>query len=547
MKETEFEAFKVVFKTEMERPKQGEIFITPAYSSKKEFLCSLCVLLPNSEETLVGELYLSFLSVEDASQGFIDELFTEELTLEHYLAAKNSQGIYLESKGKPIFYSLLPSIQDYRGVVRQLGVGLSKKFLLAINDLVIAKQADTTFEWFKRATSSPIFRRKFMRDSEPFFAFHNAETVLNGAEFEELDSISKSLTLTFQLDSFANKHDINFLFDSNHVIPKRINILIGKNGLGKSQALNKFCRAALQYEGDKNNLTDGTTLNGRPMISRILAIGTPGETSTTFPNERTDQKLLYRRLNVTRKGRAAKNRNIGLLLTELSRNDNDIGQNRRWDIFRAAIENMISFEEMYIRLTDKSIAPLAELGRRGRETSLLDLWSRADTNADPLRKIDDKPFPLSSGQLTFFKFALLCCHYIEKGSFVMMDEPETHLHPNMISDFVAMLDGLLEATGSHAIIATHSAYLVREVSREQVHVFKRSKNGNISITPPRLRTFGADIDSISQFVFEEDIDNRLTDKVYEKIKGKTFESIEEELSKELSLSALMDLRARLNG
>ena len=126
-----------------------------------------------------------------------------------------------------------------------------------------------------------------------------------------------------------------------------------------------------------------------------------------------------------------------------------------------------------------------------------------------------------------------------------MDEPETHLHPNMISDFVAMLDSLLEATGSQALIATHSAYFVREVSREQVHVFQVKQDNMIDVVPPRLRTFGSDIDSISQFVFEEDIDSRLTSKILRNLGNVTFDKVAEELEKELSLSALMDLQSRM--
>ncbi|MBF4349710.1 AAA family ATPase, partial [Vibrio anguillarum] len=80
-------------------------------------------------------------------------------------------------------------------------------------------------------------------------------------------------------------------------------------------------------------------------------------------------------------------------------------------------------------------------------------------------------------------------------SFVLLDEPETHMHPNMIADFVGLLDQLLEDTGSQALIATHSAYFVREISREQVHVLLKNESDEISIVSPRLRTFGADIES----------------------------------------------------
>src|SRR5690606_24299922 len=83
---------------------------------------------------------------------------------------------------------------------------------------------------------------------------------------------------------------------------------------------------------------------------------------------------------------------------------------------------------------------------------------------------------------------------------VLLDEPETHLHPNYVSDMMEILYDLLDATGSVAVIATHSAYVVREVSRENVNVVSVD-DGVISIARPRLQTFGASIDTISQFVF----------------------------------------------
>lgn len=59
---------------------------------------------------------------------------------------------------------------------------------------------------------------------------------------------------------------------------------------------------------------------------------------------------------------------------------------------------------------------------------------------------------------------------------------------------------------------------------------------------PRLPTFGATVDSISQFIFQEDTEIRLSEKLYERVKGKNFSDIEEQLGNEISLSALMRLK-----
>ncbi|MBF4400856.1 hypothetical protein EAY31_24550, partial [Vibrio anguillarum] len=96
--------------------------------------------------------------------------------------------------------------------------------------------------------------------------------------------ISQELDLNFSLDGFKNQHTIPLKYDHQSIIPKRINVLIGKNGLGKSQALKSFCRDALQYKDPSISLVDRYS-KGRPMINRLLAIATPGETQNTFPGE----------------------------------------------------------------------------------------------------------------------------------------------------------------------------------------------------------------------------------------------------------------------
>jgi hypothetical protein len=63
-----------------------------------------------------------------------------------------------------------------------------------------------------------------------------------------------------------------------------------------------------------------------------------------------------------------------------------------------------------------------------------------------------------------------------------------------------LLQELLKRTQSIAIIATHSAYVVREVPRRRVIILRQTDEG-IEVVRPRLQTFGANVDAVSQFVF----------------------------------------------
>ena len=445
-----------------------------------------------------------------------------------------------------LFFSLLPSIGAYRNLIKTLGTDLASKVLKAINDLVYLKDNPKLITWMQEILSSDVFSKSFMRNSEPFFAFHNAENLIKGLEFEEFGNLSNNLNLSFKLDGYVNNHSIDLKFSSDGLIPKRINILIGENGTGKSQALNHFVRASLQQRNYANSLIDHHTESGRPMISRLLAIGTPGETNNTYPKDSIkNSKLNYRRLILTRNSRP------GESLVQLVRVDESIREQDRWGIFLRSIDKAIPLSLIRIKLKNKfdglDYISLDNLGRNLNEERQLELWSNINSGAEPMMQFGENVYPMSSGQLSFFKFALLACLNIENGSFVLLDEPETHLHPSLISDFVSLLDTILEQTGSYALIATHSPYFVREVAREQVHVFKRLNGNEIQIVNPRLKTFGANIGDISYFVFDEDEGNALHQLVVNKVKRLelSYTEVKEKYQSELSTEMLHLLKESL--
>lgn len=108
---------------------------------------------------------------------------------------------------------------------------------------------------------------------------------------------------------------------------------------------------------------------------------------------------------------------------------------------------------------------------------------------------------LSSGEQALLRFAAQAIGSLRSGTMFLFDEPETHLHPRYVSIFMSMLDRLLEWSRSVALIATHSAYVVREVPARRVRIVRKDVEGGILIEPPGMQTFGASIDTISQFVF----------------------------------------------
>ena len=54
-------------------------------------------------------------------------------------------------------------------------------------------------------------------------------------------------------------------------------------------------------------------------------------------------------------------------------------------------------------------------------------------------------------------------NFVERKTLVIMDEPEEHLHPPLVSAFIRALSELMSYRNGVAIIATHSPVIVQEV------------------------------------------------------------------------------------
>lgn len=497
--------------------------------------------IPESDIWLEGELLVGFLPFSE-SESDLNVISTDKL---EQIGSIDAALKYKRNGGKFIYFTHFPNLQEYRKIVISLGVKITETLLKSLNNVLLAENFSSTKGLYEKVLNSEVFSRAFMRKSESFFAFHNADSIIRGIEFENYAAISNSFSLDFKLDGFRNNHKIHFNFDAKALIPSRINVLIGKNGLGKSQALTKLCRALLKRKEPESTKTyTSDSLLAFPMINRLLALVSPGDTNLTFPGEYANrQTLFYRKIELTK---SSGNNSLGRLFERLLRSENYINESYRIDIFKDALFNIIDLDTLY--LNDDINGDFICI----RNLYYLDGFTEQDLKiAEKIRKCkevvvksDDHYHPLSSGQKAFFDFALRCCLYIENGTLIVLDEPETHLHPNFIGEFVELLDYILEHTGSFAIIATHSPYLVREVGRKQVHIFSLDNNECIKISNPRLRTFGSDVESISQFVFNEDVENRLTDKIFKKRGEKSFEELVDELSDEVSLGAVMTLKSK---
>lgn len=450
----------------------------------------------------------------------------------------------LENTKKENYFTMLCSMEEYRKVISSLGKSAAIAALKAMRELVVISEFTPTNKLFKIAIKTEIFSKSFVRSSESFFSFKNSGSILRGLKHERFRTFSRRLKTDFKLAKFKNRHNISLTFDHDIDLPKRICVLIGKNGVGKSQTLSEISRALLN---GSSTLLDGDTLD-RPMFNRLLAFAPTKETLKVFPSERRVRPLIwYRRFSLNRAGSAALSNLITDQLIQVSRSQQYIGEHTRWDIFLSAIEAIENSEQIYLQSkTSEQFTQLIGLNSSS-EKRLLERYASVDVAKDPVRLIDGKCYSLSSGESSFLRFAAQASLHIENGSLLLLDEPETHLHPNFINQFVSLLDKLLELTGSAAVIATHSVYFVREVFREQVTILRTTKENLIEVPFTALQTFGSDIGLISHFVFEEDELSNLATSLESRIVNKnlTWDEVYLKYHDKLSPQLLTSIRSKL--
>ncbi|WP_243733270.1 AAA family ATPase [Proteus sp. G2669] len=107
---------------------------------------------------------------------------------------------------------------------------------------------------------------------------------------------------------------------------------------------------------------------------------------------------------------------------------------------------------------------------------------------------------LSSGQAVFLYIMTEIIANIRYDSLIIFDEPETHLHPNAISQLINSIHSLADKFKSYCIIATHSPIIVQGILSKNIFVMK-NENQVLSATHPSLETFGENLSKITDDIF----------------------------------------------
>ena len=426
----------------------------------------------------------------------------------------------------PHYFILLSSLAEYTALAAYIeNQGQLRDLLAGMNDVVLMRSEGRCLGLVSQLERTREFSLGVLRDAAAYKSYYRASSVLKAEVLPPNADAFRDFRFACKLEGFSGApHFLSVDASDGGLFPERAQCLIGPNGSGKTRLLKSLAeelRTSTSRQGVTRTGPDGLGFEGQP-FKRIVAFSFDGSGVFNCPDSK-DSVVEYLAFDLRRGGTGAVREeptegtpnSIARLLVHIIRagvRDGEELDLRRFSILSDTLSDCLPFDRLCLPVHSESDLPATFLSNGERwayvndisrmyEMRMLMVLGAVDERRDIAVMGERGPIPLSSGQNIYLRFAVHFLSFIEADTLTIIDEPETHLHPNLISGFMYMLRFVLEATRSLALIATHSPFVVREVAREAVHVYRLVGGDGVEVLRPTLKTLGASVDEISDAVF----------------------------------------------
>lgn len=359
---------------------------------------------------------------------------------------------------------------------------LKQKLLTGLSDVVANPSL------FERAIEERVTRISLLRYVTPVSVRGQFRRLVEGGS--RLSRYDFSYKAPSRGTSLASSFELDFEVQPESNPPTNIHVLIGRNGVGKTRILNNMARslvddgAAYRQVGkfDSQEVDDNQML-----FANLVSV-----TFSAFDNfqplrEKRDKALGIKYSYVGLKRFISSKGEVDpapksptMLATEFINSVKAMRHTSRSERWERALE-MLEADPIFKE---------AEL------TSLVDI-EQGDNFEKNHRKVFEN---LSSGHKIVLLTITRLVETVEERTLVLLDEPEAHLHPPLLSAFIRALSDLLIYQNGVAIIATHSPVLLQEVPKNCAWKLRRS-GFEAAAERPEIETFGENVGVLTREVF----------------------------------------------
>lgn len=372
------------------------------------------------------------------------------------------------------FFSLGQS-DEYYEMIKQLGDSMRVKILTGLNDIAYnvdlfesIKTLDITHTSILRSVSATTVRGQYHRIAL-------GGTRLTKYDFSYFSPINQKVSpyeLTFKVIPESNP-------------PSNIHVIIGRNGVGKTHLIRNMIQSLI-YDEDKYGHFEVDTWDDASFANVVCVAFSAFD---EFPSSKKTGKIPYLFVGLEQDYE----KNISL---------NEFDAKSRIDKLQDQFNNSLtncfasqSKRDRWIKAID-----ILEADPIFQESNIRSIDIVSDPELERSENADRIFNKLSSGHKIILLTITQLVEKVEESTLVLLDEPETHLHPPLLSAFIRALSDLLIDRNGVALITTHSPVVLQEVPQNCVWKLWRS---DFIMRAQRLEveTFGENVGSLINEVF----------------------------------------------
>ncbi len=377
------------------------------------------------------------------------------------------------------FFSLGQEDGYYEAAVE---LGLADQLLRDLNDIAFDNQL------FRKVRQEDVTRVSLLRSVKETTVLSDFSRIITGSV--PLTAYDFSYTGPQQLSPAHKPIQLDFQVEPGSNPPSNIHVLIGRNGIGKSFILNAMIRALVTDADDE-------TVDGKFVDEDLLAAEDnlfSAVVSVTFSafdkfepltdRQVTREGVTYAYVGLKNKRRSAKEdpgvKDLSALAREFSISAQKCVSDGRLKRWQRALDMLES-------------DPIFRIARISELADIEDIEEFKKTAASRFRN-------LSSGHKIVLLTITKLVELVRERSLVLLDEPEAHLHPPLLSAFIRALSDLLNNRNGVAIVATHSPVVLQEVPANCTWQLERHNTLMIAHRP-ESETFAENVGILTHRVF----------------------------------------------
>ncbi|MHC3472402.1 AAA family ATPase [Streptomyces sp. 7R007] len=356
----------------------------------------------------------------------------------------------------------------YYEKLRDLGDDVRIGLLRALRDMAFDR------ELLSRAVDEEVTQRSLLRSVSYETVIHQFHRIaLGGARLTPFDF---SYTAPSPAMEDLEPLSLSFTVDPGSSPPSNVHALIGSNGVGKTRLLSHLARAVADGSATAEEVGEVTDRNGDgPVFANMVSIA-----SSAF-----DALAPVREANGTHHAHVTLARTSIHGSTEVTPAERfkqlveglTGARLARW---RSALETLAEADALF---RDADVPAVAHSALEPRQVDPADLFSS-----------------LSSGHKIVLLAVTNLADLVTERTLVLVDEPETHLHPPLLAAFIRAVSDLLVDRNGVAIIATHSPVVLQETPRRCVWMLRRSGHV-VRAMRPAVETFGENVGILTHEAF----------------------------------------------